>query len=313
VILVLTAGQQLHNQIGGVLASSGDLFRIVETVRHLAWLERFVDRNEEQGTLPAATTMRDGIRLDGVSFRYEGASRDALSGVSLTLPAGSVVAVVGENGAGKSTLVKLLCGLHRPTGGRITVDGVDLADIHAPSWRASLSGAFQDFVRFEVLARESIGLGRIEEASEPARVRRALAGADVADLEHELPQGLETPLGRAFLDGVDLSGGQWQKVALARSMMRDAPLVLVLDEPTYSLDVDSERRVFEWFSRVAGADNPLGTITVIVSHRFSTVRAAHLVAVIHDGCLVECGTHTDLLRRGGRYASMYRTQAEGYV
>jgi ATP-binding cassette subfamily B protein len=176
-----------------------------------------------------------------------------------------------------------------------------------------VSGAFQDFVRFEVLARESVGLGRIEQAGEVARVRAALAGADVADLEHELPQGLETPLGRAFLDGVDLSGGQWQKVALARSMMRDVPLMLVLDEPTYSLDVDSERRVFEWFSRVAGAENPLGTITVIVSHRFSTVRAAHLVAVVHDGRIVESGTHADLLRRDGRYASMYRTQAEGYI
>ncbi len=313
VILVLTAGQQLHNQIGGVLASSGDLFRIVETVRHLAWLERFVDRHEERGTARPASKVRDAIRLERVSFRYDGAAREALSDVSLTLPAGAVVAVVGENGAGKSTLVKLLCGLHRPTGGRITVDGVDLTEVHAPSWRGSLSGAFQDFVRFEVLARESVGLGRIEQAGEVARVRRALAGADVADLEHELPQGLETPLGRAFLDGVDLSGGQWQKVALARSMMRDAPLMLVLDEPTYSLDVDSERRVFEWFSRVAGAENPLGTITVIVSHRFSTVRAAHLVAVVHDGRVVESGTHADLLKQGGRYAEMYRTQAEGYV
>jgi ATP-binding cassette subfamily B protein len=313
VILVLTAGQQLHNQIGGVLASSGDLFRIVETVRHLAWLERYVDRNEEQGTAPPASRVRAGVYLDRVSFRYEGAARDALADVSLMLPAGSVVAVVGENGAGKSTLVKLLCGLHRPTGGRITVDGVDLADMHAPSWRTSLSGAFQDFVRFEVIARESVGLGRIEQADELARVRRALAGADVADLEQELPQGLQTPLGRAFLDGVDLSGGQWQKVALARSMMRDSPLMLVLDEPTYSLDVDSERRVFEWFSRVAGTDNPLGTITVIVSHRFSTVRAAHLVAVVHDGRIVESGTHAELLKRAGRYASMYRTQAEGYA
>jgi ATP-binding cassette subfamily B protein len=313
VILVLTAGQQLHNQIGGVLASSGDLFRIVETVRHLAWLERYVDLHEERGTARPASALREGLRLEGVSFRYDGASRDALADVSLTLPAGCVVAVVGENGAGKSTLVKLLCGLHRPTAGRIAVDGVDLGDIHAPSWRASLSGAFQDFVRFEVLARESVGIGRIEEADDLARVRRALAGADVADLEQELPDGLETPLGRAFLNGVDLSGGQWQKVALARSMMRDAPLMLVLDEPTYSLDVDSERRVFEWFSRVAGADNPLGTITVIVSHRFSTVRAAHLVAVVHDGRLVESGTHAELLKRGGRYAEMYRTQAEGYV
>lgn len=128
-----------------------------------------------------------------------------------------------------------------------------------------------------------------------------------------MPEGLETALGRAFLDGIDLSGGQWQKVALARSMMRDAPLVMVLDEPTYSLDVESERRVFEWFSQVAGADNPLGTITIIVSHRFSTVRRADLVAVMQEGRVVEWGSHGDLLARNGSYALMYRTQAEGYL
>jgi ATP-binding cassette, subfamily B, bacterial len=312
VILVLTAGQQLHNQIGGVLSSSGDLFRIVETMRHFAWLVRYVDEEEEGGTHTPAATLRRGITLEGVSFRYPGADRDAVHDVTLTLPAGAVVALVGENGAGKSTLVKLLCGLHRPTAGRIAVDGVDLADLHAPSWRGSASGAFQDFVRFELLARESVGLGRIVDAGDPASVRAALCRADVADLEDELPQRLETPLGRAFLDGIDLSGGQWQKVALARSMMRPAPLLLILDEPTYSLDVESERRVYDWFVRVARTENPTGTITVIVSHRFSTVRAADLVGVVNDGRVVEWGSHRELLARAGAYADMYRTQAEGY-
>src|SRR5207248_9641407 len=135
------------------------------------------------------------------------------------------------------------------------------------SWRDSLSGAFQGFVRVEGLARESIGVARIGDAEHAGPVRAAMGRADVADLEEELPEGLETGLGRAFLDGIDLSGGQWQKVALGRSMMREAPLVLVLDEPTYSLDVESERRVFEWFSRIARTDDPVGTITVIVSHR----------------------------------------------
>ncbi|MFL5797970.1 MAG: ABC transporter ATP-binding protein [Actinomycetota bacterium] len=312
VILVLTAGQQLHNQVAGVLSGSGDLFRILETMRHFGWLRRYVEEHEERGTLPPGPAVRTGIELRDVSFRYDGADRDAVHDVSLTLPAGAVVAVVGENGAGKSTLVKLVCGLVRPTSGSIRVDGVDLTELHAPSWRSSMSGAFQDFVRFEVLARESIGLARIDLVGEPVPVRRALALADVADLERELPEGLETPLGRAYLDGIDLSGGQWQKIALARSMMRETPLVLVLDEPTYSLDVESERRVFEWFSRVARSDNPVGTITVIVSHRFSTVRAADLVAVMHDGRLVQWGTHAELLVRGGEYADMYRTQAEGY-
>ncbi len=312
VILVLTAGQQLHNQIGGVLASSADLFRVVETMRHFAWLAGFVDEHEDRGTLRPGPALRRGIELDRVSFRYAGAEQDAVQDVSLTLPAGSVVAVVGENGAGKSTLVKLLCGLAQPTSGRVLVDGIDLSELRASEWRESLSGAFQDFVRFELLARESIGIGRVERIEDVDDAREALRLAGEADLERELPEGLETPLGTAFLDGIDLSGGQWQKVALARSMMRGSPLVLVLDEPTYSLDVESERRVFEWFSRVADSDDPVGTITVIVSHRFSTVRTANLVAVLHEGRLVEVGTHADLLSRNGAYAQMYRTQARGY-
>jgi ATP-binding cassette subfamily B protein len=312
VILVLTAGQQLHNQIGGVLSNSSDLFRIAETMRHFAWLDRYVDEHRERGTVRAGHALHSGIELDHVCFRYAGADRDALHDVSLTLPRGAVVAVVGENGAGKSTLVKLLCGLHRPSLGRVVVDGHDLATFDAEAWRGSLSAAFQEFVRFELLARESVGVGHVARVEQADEVRGALVRADVADLENELPEGLETALGRAFLDGIDLSGGQWQKVALARSMMPDAPLILALDEPTYSLDVESERRVFEWFSRVARTENPAGTVTVIVSHRFSTVRAADLVAVMHDGRVVETGTHAELLARGGRYAAMYRTQAEGY-
>jgi ATP-binding cassette, subfamily B, bacterial len=312
VILVLTAGQQLHNQIGGVLSNSGDLFRIVETLRQFAWLDDYLERHRERGAVLPAPALADGIALEDVSFRYDGADRDALQHVSLTLPRGGVVAVVGENGAGKSTLVKLLCGLHRPSAGRILVDGRDLSELDADAWRGSLSAAFQEFVRFELIARESVGVGRVDAIDRADDVHGALVRADVADLEDELPEGLESALGRAFLDGIDLSGGQWQKVALARAMMPDAPLVLALDEPTYSLDVESERRVFEWFSRVAHTENPAGTITVIVSHRFSTVRTADLVAVLHDGAVVETGTHAELLARDGRYAAMYRTQAAGY-
>jgi ATP-binding cassette, subfamily B, bacterial len=312
VILVLTAGQQLHNLLRGVLSSSSDLFRVLETVRHFSWLMRYVEQHGERGTLPVAHELKKGIELSGVTFRYASASEDAIHDLSLTLPAGSVVAVVGENGAGKSTLVKLLCGLMRPTSGNVLVDGRDLALLDADRWRGTMSGAFQDFVRFELLARESIGVGRVESIDDDHAVRDAMRLADVADLESDLPQSLETPLGRAFLDGIDLSGGQWQKIALARSMMRDGPLVLVLDEPTYSLDVESEQRVFEWFSRIAGSDNPRGTITVIVSHRFSTVRTADIVAVLQEGRLVEWGGHEELLAASGPYASMYRTQAEGY-
>lgn len=313
VILVLTAGQQLHTQVGGMLSTSGALFRILDTMRHYSWLGRYVAEHEVRTRRDAPEALRSGIRLEGVSFRYPEARSDAVRDVSFTLPAGSVVAVVGENGAGKSTLVSLLCGLHRPTSGRIVVDGVDAGELDVIQWRSSLSGAFQDFVRYELLVREAVGVGAVERIEDAEAVRTALRRADVADLEFSIPEGLETPLGRAFLEGIELSGGQWQKVALARAMMRSAPLVLVLDEPTYSLDVESERRVFEWFSRIADAENPAGTITVIVSHRFSTVRSADLVAVLQEGRLVELGTHEELLAANGHYAAMYRTQAEGYA
>ena len=312
VVLVLTAGQQLHNQIAGVIGTAPDLFRVLELMREYAWLARYVDQNEDRGTLHAGQTLRHGIRLEQVSFRYPGSEDEAVHDVSLELPAGSVVALVGPNGAGKSTVVKLLCGLIGATSGRILVDGVDVADLDLPGWRTELSGAFQDFIRLEVVARESVGAGSVAQIESPAAVRQALRRSDVAELERELPHGLETPLGRAFLKGIDRSGGQWQKVALGRAMMRDGPLVLVLDEPTYSLDVESERRVFEWFARVAATENPIGTITVIVSHRFSTVRTASRIAVLDEGRLMEWGTHAELMAAGGRYATMYRTQAEGY-
>jgi ATP-binding cassette subfamily B protein len=312
VILVLTAGQQLHSQVAGVLNASGDLFRIRELIQHYRWLVRFVAEHEETGTAPAPRSVEGAIRLEAVSYRYPGARRDAVDGVSLHLPAGAVVAIVGENGAGKTTLVKMLSGLLRPTTGRILIDGTDVTEVDATAWRGALSGAFQDFMRFEVLARESVGVGSLERIDDPGAVRHALRRADVAELEEILPHGLETPLGRAFLDGIDLSGGEWQKVALARAMMRDTAMLVVLDEPTYSLDVESERRVYDWFSRVARNETRQRTVTVIVSHRFSTVRTANLIAVMHEGRLVELGSHADLLARGGAYARMYRTQADAY-
>jgi ATP-binding cassette subfamily B protein len=312
VILVLTAGQQLHTQIGSAVSTSGALFRVLETMRHYGWIAAYTRGRDDAAQAPAPPSVGRAIELEGVSFAYDGADRAAVSDVSLVLPAGSVVAVVGDNGAGKSTLVSLLCGLHRPTQGRLLVDGKDIGTIALDAWRGSLSAAFQDFVRYQVLARESVGVGDVSAIDDVDHIRRSMRRAGVIDLEQELPEGLETPLGRAFLRGIDLSGGQWQKVVLARSMMREAPLVLALDEPTYSLDVESEQRVFDWFSQVASTDNPAGTVTVIVSHRFSTVRSAHIVAVMHEGRVVESGTHDELLGRGGRYATMYRTQAEGY-
>ncbi|WP_205475221.1 ABC transporter ATP-binding protein [Nocardioides sp. SYSU D00038] len=312
VILVLTAGQQLHSQLGSLLANAGALFRIVETMRHLVWMRRYVEGRRPVGTAAAPGRLTCGIELRGVSFRYPGADRDAVSDVSLLLLAGAVVALVGDNGAGKSTLVTLLAGLHRLTSGSVLVDGTPADELETEAWRSQVTAALQEFVRYELLAREAVGLGWVARVDDDGAVREALRRADVADIEGELPQGLETPLGSAFLDGVDLSGGQWQKLALARSSMRPTPLLRILDEPTYSLDIESERHVYDWFAGVADRESASGSITVIVSHRFSTVRTADLVVVMDDGRVREVGTHAELIARGGRYAEMYRTQAVGY-
>jgi ATP-binding cassette subfamily B protein len=209
--------------------------------------------------------------------------------------------------------------MYDPTAGQILLDGAPLHAYDLHSLRSRTGAAYQDFARLSLSLRDNIAVGALPSGDEDdaydgvdARVRRAAAWAGADAVAASLPNGYATELTRRFEGGVELSGGQWQKVALARSMMRDRPLVLVLDEPTYSLDVESERRVFEWFSRVATTENPTGTITVIVSHRFSTVRTADLIAVMREGRVVESGTHAELLARGGAYAEMYRTQAEGY-
>jgi ATP-binding cassette subfamily B protein len=222
---------------------------------------------------------------------------------------------VGENGAGKSTLVKLLTRLYEPTAGRILVDGVPLARVRIDEWRARLGGAFQDFFRFELPARHSVGVGDVPRLEDEEAVRTAIERGGAGDFVERLPAGLATQLGPAWPGGVDVSFGQWQKIALARGFMREQPLLLVLDEPTAALDAETEHALFERYAaaaRAAAADGGTRAITLLVSHRFSTVRVADRIVVLDGARVAETGTHEELMARGGTYAQLYGIQAAAY-
>ena len=278
--------------------------------QRLAWLEDYAAAVVLGADQPTPARLRQGIRFEHVSFAYPGTTRLALEDVNLELKPGSVVALVGENGAGKTTLVKLLCRMYAPTRGRILIDGVDLAaDAPPQGWRERLAGAFQDFFRFEFRARHSVGVGDVPRLDDGAAVDGAIvarAGAD--DVVAQLTAGLETQLGPTWPDGVEVSTGQWQKLALARGFMREHPLVLVLDEPTAALDAETEHALFERYATAARDDG----ITLLVSHRFSTVRMADFIVVLDGARVVETGSHDELMARRGQYAELYGIQAAGY-
>lgn len=255
-----------------------------------------------------------GIRLDRVSFAYPGAATPVLSDVSLEIPAGATLALVGENGAGKSTLVKLLCGLYLPTSGRVLVDGADLAGFDPSAWRSRVATLFQDFTKIQLTLRESIGLGDVSRLDEPAAVAAAVADARAERVVRVVPGGLAGYVGRGYAHGAELSGGQWQTVGLARTLMRGAPLLLILDEPAASLDASAEHALFERYATSAGrASREVGGVTVLVSHRFSTVLMADLIAVLEHGRLVEFGSHRQLMAADGLYAELFRLQARAYA
>ena len=226
-------------------------------------------------------------------------------------PISAVVALVGENGAGKTTLVKLLCKLYEPTSGRILVDGRPLGRMDADAWRSRLAGAFQDFFRFEFTAQRSVGLGDLPYLDDRPVVSSAVSRAGAEDVVSRLPEGLQSQLGAGWAGGQELSFGQWQKVALARGYMRAEPLLLLLDEPTAALDAETEHALFERYANAARRSS-VGGITVLVSHRFSTVRMADLIVVLNGARLVEVGSHDELVQRGGVYADLYRIQAAAY-
>jgi ATP-binding cassette subfamily B protein len=318
-LLVLAAGGRLSAYVGATVGEIGFLRGIwIDGSRRLAWLEDYVASLDASADTPAPARLRQGIALDAVSFAYPGTDRLVLDRVSLDLPAGAVVALVGENGAGKSTLVKLLCKLYEPTSGRILVDGQPLGRVRADDWRSRLAGAFQDFFRFELPARQAIGLGDLPRLDDAAALETAVARAGAGDVVARLPAGLETQLGPTWPGGVEVSFGQWQKLALARGFMRDAPLLLVLDEPTAALDAETEHALFERYAGAARAaagspDDPgHGRITLLVSHRFSTVRMADLIVMLDGARVAQVGTHEELLARGGPYSELYRIQAAAY-
>ena len=310
VLLVLAAGARLSAYLGATVGEIGFLRGFwLEGSRRLAWLEDYAASLGEHADAPAPQQLIEGIRLEHVSFAYPGTSRRVLDDVSLDLKPGSVVAIVGENGAGKSTLVKLLCRMYQPDLGRILVDGVDLARIPAGNWRSCLAGAFQDFFRFEFRARHSVGVGDTPRMEDEPAVTTAVGRAGAEDVLRRLAAGLETQLGPTWPDGVDVSFGQWQKLALARGFMRDRPLLLVLDEPTAALDAETEHALFERYAAAARGD---GRITILVSHRFSTVRMADRIVVLDGAKVTETGTHEELMARRGQYAELYGIQAAAY-
>ncbi len=290
-------------------------FGVLRVARHYLWLEDYARsrRPETSGAATVPERLTAGIELRDVSFRYPGADGLSLAGVSVYLPAGSVVALVGENGAGKTTLAKLLCQFYEPDDGAILVDGGDLRRLPVEGWRARLSAAFQDFGRFEFLVRETVGVGDLDRIDDARAVEAALARGGADDDVAALPNGLETQLGKAWAGGVDLSGGQWQKLALSRAMMRPDPLLLILDEPTAALDAQAEYALFERFAAATQEARSSGTVTLLVSHRFSTVQMADLILVLQDGRIAEQGSHRALMEHNGLYAELYHLQSRAYL
>jgi ATP-binding cassette, subfamily B, bacterial len=318
VVLAVTLIQRAQLQVGQAAAAIGQLLTTAQTARRLLWLEDYAaaDRDQQagKGSRPAAVpdTLSRGITLREVSFGYPPDGATVLDRIDLHLPAGSAVALVGENGAGKTTLVKLLTGMYQPTAGQVLLDGMTLSDLDLAAWRARTAAAFQDFVRYELLAQETVGIGDLPRLDHVSALNQALRRADATAVAEALPDGLATPLGRSFTRGQDLSGGQWQRLALARGMMRDVPLLLILDEPTASLDAITEAALFERYLAARKLASQAGAITLLVSHRFSTVRMADLIVVLDNGRIAASGDHASLIRAGGLYAELYEMQARSY-
>ena len=316
VLLVLAAGARLSAYIGATVGEIGFLRGFwMEGSRRLAWLEDYAASCDAAADRPVPSSLVQGIRLDRVSFAYPGTGKLVLDDVSLSLPAGAVVAVVGENGAGKTTLVKLLAKMYEPTSGAVFLDETPLARVRADEWRKRLAGAFQDFFKFEFCARQTVGLGDVARLEDGGAVLGAVDRAGAADVVAKLKDGLDTQLGPTWPGGVEVSFGQWQKLALARGFMRERPLLLVLDEPTAALDAETEHALFERYAAASRGGDAVardGRITILVSHRFSTVRMADLIVVLDGARLVEFGTHDELLAKQGSYAQLYGLQAAAY-
>ncbi len=295
------------NFLQGLLKALAGLY---EDNLFLSNLYRFLDLQPAIQTppnpLPVPVPLKSGLHFDEVSFSYPGRNHPALQDINIRIAPGEVIALVGENGSGKTTLVKLLCRLYDPTQGAIKADGIDLRRFDPAHWRRQVGITFQDFARYAMSVRENIWLGNPETAPDLEKVARAAERAGADEFIRDLPQGYETMLGHWFFQGQELSGGEWQKIALARNFWREAN-ILVLDEPTSALDAIAEEKLFHAFRSVLA-----GRTGILISHRFSTVQMADCIYVLDGGKIIENGAHADLLAKNGQYARLYHSQAQYY-
>lgn len=303
-VVAFRQGQQALQS--GLAATS----KIYEHNLYMGNLFEFLNlpRRELKTPLPSTPAQTQGITFENVSFKYPDAKQFALRNLNFTIAKGQSIALVGQNGAGKTTFIKLLCRLYEPTEGRILLDGRDLREWEEGELRRRISPVFQDFIRYQLSFRDNVGLGKLEFLHNDERILQAARDGGALDVLSNLPEGLNNQLGRWFVDGAELSGGQWQKIALARAFMRQDADILILDEPTAALDATAEFAVFERFKELTS-----GRTSVIISHRFPTARLADLIVVIEGGQIIEQGTHAQLLEARGEYARMFTLQANGYT
>jgi ATP-binding cassette subfamily B protein len=298
--------RQGQTTVSAMLTAVGGMY---EDNLYLSTLYEYL---ETEVILPTGSSVRgphpeDGIRFEDVSFTYPGAQEAALENITLHLVPGTSLALVGENGSGKTTLIKLLTRLYAPTSGRILLDGQDLAEWDEAALRERIGVIFQDFARYQLLVGENVGAGDERYFEDEERWRAAAVKGRASDFIDTLPAGYQTQLGKWFKDGRELSGGQWQKIALSRAFMRSRADILVLDEPTAAMDAQAEAEVFEHFRQLARE-----RITILISHRFSTVRMADQIVVLNNGHIIERGSHEELMQLHGRYAQLFTLQARGY-
>jgi ATP-binding cassette subfamily B protein len=309
--LYMVSFRQGQQAFQSLLSGFGGMF---EDNLYMSNLFAFLDLDTSAGRpAPVAPSREEakgerGVRFEDVGFRYEGTERWALRHVSVFIPEGQSLALVGKNGAGKTTFIKLMTRLYDPTEGRVLLDGKDLRDWDEAALRARIGVVFQDFNQYQLSLRENVGIGDVDAMNDEARLRHALEKGGATEVVAQAKGGLDAQLGRWFKDGVELSGGQWQKIALSRAFMREGADILVLDEPTAALDAEAEHAVFERFRALTR-----GKTSLLVSHRFPTVRIADRILVLEEGAIVEEGTRAELVARGGRYARMFALQAQGYA
>jgi ATP-binding cassette, subfamily B, bacterial len=306
-VMYYQAFQRGQNYLGEILGGLADMY---ENSLFLANLYEFLNLQprvvEPLSPRAVPQPMQRGIVFNKVGFSYDGSDRPVLDDVTLTIRPGEHIALVGANGTGKTTLVKLLCRLYEPTSGQITLDGIDMREMNLAALRREISVVFQDHAHYYLSARENIWLGNTDLAPDDVRVATAARAADADSVISKLPHGFETRLGKWFDDGQELSVGEWQKIALARAFVRDGQII-VLDEPTSALDASAEYEVFQKFRQLAD-----GRTTILISHRFSSVRMADCIYVLGNGRITEAGSHDQLMRRGGEYARMFELQAGNY-